>query len=243
MLTRSTLFDGKLIVHQPKKGYRFSIDAVLLAGLTKVHRQDRIADLGTGCGVIPLMLAYRGLGKRIVGLEIQPELAATARENVIANRFSDKVAIEERDFRTISGSYSAASFDLVLSNPPYRRLQSGRLNPDRQRAVARHEVTASVLDVCKAARHLLGDGGRLSVIYPAMRLPFLLAAVQEHGLSPRQLTMIYSHVASGACLVCLESMKGAGEELRIKPPFFIYGVDQTYSEAMRLLYEGGAGGS
>lgn len=243
MLTCDTLFKGKLIVFQPKKGYRFGIDAVLLAGLTRVRRHDRVADLGTGCGVIPLILAYRCLGKRIVGLEIQPELVEMAQQNISVNGFGKKIAIYERDFREIPGSLGAGSFDLVVSNPPYRRLHSGRLNPDGQRAIARHEVKSSIVDVCRAAGYLLNDGGRLSVIYPATRLGFLLVTAQEYGLSPKQLTVIYSSAVSGARLVCLECRKGAGEELRIGPPFLIYKEDQTYTEAMRLLYEGESGDS
>lgn len=237
VLTRSTLFQGKLTVYQPKRGYRFAIDAVLLAGLTRVRRGDQVADLGTGCGVIPLILAYRGLGKRIVGLEIQPELAEAAERNISVNGFGDKIAIYECDFREIPGGLQAGSFDLVISNPPYRRLHSGRLNPDGQRAIARHEVKSSIVDVCRTACYLLRQGGRLSVIYPATRLGHLLVTVQEFGLSPKQLTVIYSSAASGACLVCLECGKGAGEEVRIMPPFFIYEKDQTYTAGMQKLYE------
>ncbi len=238
MLTRGTLFEGKLIVYQPKRGYRFSLDAILLAGLTKVHRHDRVVDLGTGCGVIPLILAHRGQARQIVGLEIQPELAAAARQNILANGLEEKITVLEDDFRQPGNCLRAESFDLVVSNPPYRRLHSGRLNPDSQRAIARHEVKSSIMDVCQAASFLLGQGGRLSVIYPAARLPFLLTAVQEYGFSPKQLTVIHSNAGSRACLVCLEGRKGAGEELRIMPPFLIRREDQSYTEAMRLLYEG-----
>jgi tRNA1Val (adenine37-N6)-methyltransferase len=231
------LFKGKLVIHQPKKGYRFAIDAVLLAGLTKVRPTDRVVDLGTGCGVIPLIFAHRGNGKQIAGLEIQPELVELARQNVLINGFSGKIAIHEGDFRESPMRFRAGSFELVVSNPPYRRLHSGRLNLDGQRAVARHELKASVVDVCRVASHLLGHGGRLSVIYPATRLGHLLATAQEYGLSPKQLTVIYSTAASGARLVCLEGRKGAGEELQIMPPFYIYNENKTYTEAMRLLYE------
>ena len=103
--------------------------------------------------------------------------------------------------------------------------------------MARHELKSSVVDVCRAANQLLGHGGRLSVIYPAARLGHLLATVQEFGLSPKQLTVIHSNASSVARLVCLECKKGAGEELRVTPPFFIYCEDGTYTEAMRMLYD------
>jgi tRNA1Val (adenine37-N6)-methyltransferase len=236
-LTCDALFNGKLLICQQKKGYRFAIDAVLLAGLTRVRPSDRILDLGTGCGVIPLIFAYRNLGKRIVGLEIQPELVDLARHNIQINGFGDRIEIQGRDFRELPMGSRAGSFDLVVSNPPYRRLRSGRLNLDGQRAIARHELKSSVVDVCRAANHLLSHGGRLSIIYPATRLGHLLATVQEFGLSPKHLTVIHSKATSAACLVCLECRKGAGEELRVTPPFFIYCEDGTYTETMCALYE------
>jgi len=236
-LTCDTLFNGNLLICQQKKGYRFAIDAVLLAGLTRVHPNDRILDLGTGCGVIPLIFAYRNLGRRIVGLEIQTELVELVRHNIHINGFDGRIEIQEKDFREFPVDFRAGSFDLVVSNPPYRRLRSGRVNLDGQRAIARHELKSSVVDVCKVASQLLRHGGRLSLIYPATRLGYLLATVQEFKLSPKQLTVIHSNPSSVGRLVCLECRKGAGEELRVTPPLFIYCEDGTYTEAMRMLYE------
>lgn len=237
MLTCDALFNGNLTIYQRKRGYRFAIDAVLLAGLTRVHPQDRVIDLGTGCGVIPLILAYRNLGKRIVGLEIQPELVELAKQNVQVNGFAGKVKIHHRDFREVSEDFRPASFDLVISNPPYRCLRSGRLNPDGQRAIARHELKSSVTDVIRVASTLLGHGGRLSIVYPATRLAHLLVTAHGYLLIPKRLTMIYTDAASVARLVHLECKKGAGEELQIAPPLFIYREDKTYTEAVRKMYE------
>ena len=239
MLTSDTLFNGKLTIYQRKRGYRFAIDAVLLAGLTRVRPTDRILDLGTGCGVIPLVMAHRNLGQRIVGLEIQPDLVGLAQRNVEANGFSQKITIYEGDFRRIAADFRPGSFDLVTSNPPYRRLRSGRLNVDEQQAIARHELKSSLADVVGTASTLLGQGGRLAIIYPATRLAHLLVTAHDYHLTPKRLTMIYSDAASVARLVHLECKKGAGEELRIAPPFFIYQEDKTYTEAMRRLYEEG----
>jgi tRNA1Val (adenine37-N6)-methyltransferase len=237
LLTCDSLFNGKLVIYQQRSGYRFALDAVLLAGLTTVHPNDRILDLGTGCGVVPLILAYRKLGKRIVGLEIQPELVELAQRNVEVNGYVERVRIYERDFREISADFRRGSFDLVISNPPYRRLRSGRRNPDGQRAVARHELKSLLADVFGAANTVLGHGGRVSIIYPATRLAHLLVTAHDYRLTPKRLTLIYSDAASLARLVHLECKKGAGEELRINSPFFIYREDRTYTEAMWSLYE------
>ena len=237
MLTCDSLFDGRLIVYQAKDGYRFSIDSVLLAGLTRVEAGDRIIDLGTGCAVVPLILAYRGVGAHCVGVDIQPELAALARKNVAANGFSPRIEIREMDFREAHNHFQAASFDLVISNPPYRRLQSGRINPNRERALARHELVGSIEHVFAAANFLLPHGGRTTVIYPAARLDHLLSAARQAGFSPKILIVIYSGPSSSAKLVHLELRKGGGDELRIEPPFFIYQEDGSYTEKMRSLYE------
>lgn len=237
MLTCDSLFGGRLIVYQAKDGYRFSIDSVLLAGLTRVEASDRIIDLGTGCGVIPLILAYRGVGARCVGVEIQPELARLADKNVVINEFADRIEIREIDFCRAADYFPPASFDLVISNPPYRRLQSGRINPSRERAMARHELVGSIEDVFAAGKYLLPYGGRVAVIYPAARLDHLLAAARSFGFSPKKLVVIHSGPSSSAKLVHLELRKGGGNELEIEPPFFIYRPDGSYSEKMRLLYE------
>lgn len=237
MLTADSLFNGNLIVYQGKKGYRFSLDAVLLAGLSKIKPTDRILDLGTGCGVVPLILAYRKLGKTLEGIEIQPELAALAQKNVETNGFSDRIRILEMDYRQVTSFFPAEGFDVALSNPPYRKIHSGRINPDRQRAIARHELEGSIRDVFAASRHMLPTGGRLAVIYPAARLDHLLVTAHEHGFSPKELTLIHSDVSSPGRLVHLECRKGGGEELRVAPPFFIYRADGVYTEAMQTIYE------
>jgi tRNA1Val (adenine37-N6)-methyltransferase len=236
LLTSDTLFDGRLIVNQEREGYRFSLDALLLAGLTKAKPHDVVIDLGTGSGVVLLVLAFLDMGRKLVGLEIQPELALLAQKNVELNGFSDRIEVMREDLRRVGKLFSAGQFDLVVSNPPYRRLGTGRINPQPQRAAARHELTASVSDVFAAGRHLLSPGGRLTVIYPSTRLDHLLLSARDYGFSPRELTVIHSTGVSPARLVHLECRKGGGEELRIAPPFCIYQEDGSYTEAMRRIF-------
>lgn len=238
MLTRDTLFNGKLAVCQEKEGYRFSLDAVLLAGLTRIRTDDRVVELGTGCAVIPLVLAFRRkTDRRIVGIEIQPELARLARENVDENGMADRIAIREMDLRRVSSHFPPGGFDLVLSNPPYRKPGSGRISPNRQKAIARHELTATLADVFSAARFLLPDGGRIALIYPATRLGHLLRSALELSFSPKRLRIVYSYPGGPGRLVHLECIKGGGEEVNIEPPLYIYRTDGRYTDAMQELYE------
>lgn len=233
-----SLFDGALIVHQQKDGYRFSIDSVLLAGLTRVENNDRVIDLGTGCGVIPLILTYRRQGSSCVGLEIQPELVRLARKNVAVNGMTDRITVLEMDFREVRGRFPPEGFDLLVSNPPYRRVCTGRINPNSQRAMARHEIAGSAAEVFAAGKFLLPVGGRLAVIYPAARLDHVVRLSLQFGFTPKRLTVIYSNPSSRAKLIHLESRKGGGEDLQIEPPFFIYQADGSYSESLRRFYEG-----
>jgi tRNA1Val (adenine37-N6)-methyltransferase len=147
------------------------------------------------------------------------------------------------DFKEVANHYGPQSFDLVVSNPPYRRIDSGRINPNSQKAIARHELTGALKDVFGAGNYLLPQGGRLAVIYPATRLGHLLAMAHQCGFSPKELTIIYSQCCEysrhgePARLVHLECRKGGGEELHIAPPFFIYREKGVYTEAMQAIYE------
>lgn len=235
--TLDSLFQGRLKLLQPRKGYRFSLDPVLLVGLTRVRRRDRVVDLGTGCGVVPLLLAFRGAASHLTGVEIQPSLAALARRNVALNGFARLVEVLEADLRLIQRDHIPGPTSLVLSNPPYREIATGRLNPDRERASARHELLADLGAVVKAAARLLPDKGRLALIYPARRLPRLLEEVTEGGFAPKRLTLIHGSLDSPAKLAHLEAVRGGGEELQVNPPFAVYRADGRYTTEMAAMYD------
>jgi len=237
--TLDTIFQGRLKIIQPKQGYRFSIDAVLLAGLTLVRFQDRIVDLGTGCGIVPLLLASQQSVKHITGIEIQESLVSMAKRNVRINGFEQFISIVQADLRKLEVAGVGGPIDLVLSNPPYGKLLSGRLNPNSGKAIARHELLATLGDVVRAAAQLLPQRGRLAVIYPARRLSKLLVEVHSAGFAPKRLTLIHSTLDSEARLVHLESVKGGGEELRVNKPFAIYGSDGKYTDEMNAMYGDG----
>jgi tRNA1Val (adenine37-N6)-methyltransferase len=182
-------------------------------------------------------MAYRNAGREFVGLEIQPELAALAQKNVEVNGFAGRIRIVEMDFRKVSNSFPAETFDLVVSNPPYRRLHTGRVNPHQQRALARHELTASIKDAFAAGKYLLPQRGRMAVTYPATRLDHLLVVANHYGFSPKVLTIIHSNPSSPARLVHLDCRKGGGEELHVASPLFIYQQNGCYTESMQRMYE------
>lgn len=237
VLTRDSLFSGKLSITQERKGYRFSVDAVLLAGLASVKPGDRVVELGSGCGVVLLILAFRGLGRSLLGVELQRDLLRLARKNARENGFDARITFMQADYRALSGVLPPRSCDLVLSNPPYRALNSGRVNPASQRAIARHEVASTLPDLFRAADHLLPEGGRMGVIYPSTRLDSLIVAAHEAGFRPKELTLIFSYPSSPSRLAYALLTKGGGEELHVPPPFFIYERPGEYSERMKKFYE------
>jgi len=239
-LTNDTLFDGRLVCRQYRRGYRFSVDAVLAAHFCRIHNGDHILDLGCGCGVIGLILAYRhqGRGVQVTGLEFQPDLAMLAHDNVLANKMESSVSIIEGDLRRIEHSIAPESMDLVVSNPPYRDPEAGRVSPADQRARARHEIDAVLADIVAAAAYAVKNRGQVVVVYPAKRAVSLIHALKNKRLEPKRWQPVYSYPGSDeACLVLVEAVKNGGEEMQVMAPFYIYAEKNgPYTEQMRELY-------
>jgi len=208
--------DGRLKLIQSKDGYRFSIDAILLAEFVTIRQGDVVVDLGTGCGVIPLILLLTKLVGYACGLEIQEELAGQAARNVLLNGFDDKMRVVLGDIK--NPPIAEESADVVICNPPYRQVKSGRINPDPRRAIARHEIMASIDDILRAARSVLRKKGRFSLIYSSVRLADILARMRRFNLEPKKIQIIYPDLNSGAKLVLVEAILGGRPGLKISPP-------------------------
>ncbi|MCX7823381.1 MAG: methyltransferase [Syntrophobacterales bacterium] len=238
IFTKDTLFHGKLVVYQYSRGYRFSIDAVILAGLTNSTSQDIVIDLGTGCAVIPLIMACRGKAKKIIGVEIQEDLVNIARRNVEENGLNQIVEIRHVDIRKVRDYFEPESFDVVVSNPPYRPVKTGRVNPETQKAIARHELLLTLSELMEASAYLLKDGGSLSIIYPAWRLDDLIITASLYYLRPKRLTCVHSSAESPAQLVHMIAKKKGGREMFIAPPLFVYETgEKRYTPQMAKFYE------
>jgi tRNA1Val (adenine37-N6)-methyltransferase len=235
--TSDSFFNGRIEIRQDRSGYRFSIDAVLLAYHARPRSGDRVLDLGTGCGIIPLILAFRYPDIAIYGVEIQPEMSELADINVNNNRMQDRITILCRDMRELKSRMTAGPVDLVVCNPPYRKPQSGRLNPDQQRAVARHEIKATLPDLLMAARRMLRTGGKFTVIYPAERTVELFTQMHANGIEPKMLRMIHSSRETAAKLVLVEGAKGGRPGTSIAPPLFLYDENGEYTSEVLAMFE------
>lgn len=236
--TVDTLFDGQLKICQRKEGYRFSIDAPLLSYFSRTRPKDRIIDLGTGCGVIPLILVFRRKAETVIGVEVQPSLADLARRNVSLNCFSSRIEIWERDFRELKAE--EGNFDCVFCNPPYRRLGSGRINPREEKALARHEINATLEDVLRASYHLLKNKGRFYSIYPASRTSDLFQGLRRFHLEPKRVQFVYSRSREDARLLLVEALKEGKTQAKILPPFILYDSRNQHTAQARALFSGHA---
>ncbi|MGD8274013.1 MAG: tRNA1(Val) (adenine(37)-N6)-methyltransferase [Desulfobacterales bacterium] len=233
--TTDSIFAGKLLVKQDPHGYRFSIDAILLASHARPRKNERVLDLGTGCGIIPLMLAYRQPEITVFGVEIQAELARTAMANVKLNHLQHQITVLCRDLRELKPNSIGGPVDLVVCNPPYHKAQSGRINPDRQRAIARHELKVDLDDVLKAAKRMLRTAGRFVTIYTAERVAELFVQMRSHGIEPKSMRAIHGQLTVEAKLILIAGTKGAQPGTRLDPPLIIYGPNGEYTKEVQAM--------
>lgn len=234
--TEDMFFNGRLRVLQPREGYRFSIDAVLLAAFSAPEARDRIVDLGTGCGIIPLILGYRHPAVSITGIEVQPELAALAAQNVASNGLKERIAVICADMKSVSIQDVSGPVDLVISNPPYRKYRSGRVNPHPQRAAARHEILATLEDVTAAGARLLGIGGRFAIVYPAERITDLLTHLRSAGIEPKHIQTVHAKGHDPARLVLVSGTKGGRPGAAVLEQLVIYRPGGTYTEQVQAMF-------
>ena len=216
--TVDTFLNGRLRIIQSQKGYRFSVDALLLADFVILGDEDIVVDLGAGCGIISLFLAVQKEPGFIVGLELQDELVSQARRNIALNELKEKVAIIQGDLR--HPPLAPGFADVAVCNPPYRTAQSGRINPDVGKAIARHEIAVSLDAILAASKALLKRKGRLALVYPANRMAEIFTKMRRARLEPKRLQLVFPDSASEAKLALIEGRLQARPGLKVLPPIF-----------------------
>ena len=232
--TLDALGYGDLQIIQPQQGFRFTIDPVLLAGFAQLKRGESWIDLGCGSGVLPLLLTRRDKSLRMTGVEIDPASAERARRNVVLNKLEKQIDIIQGDLRDLHKSQTAQSYDAVITNPPYRRPENGRISFGAERSIARHELHGTIDDFLDTSRYLLKNGGRFYAIYLAERLPELLIKMSNRNIEPKHLRCIHPRRENDANLVLIEGRRSGRPGLRVAPPLFLYEGD-GYSEEVRML--------
>lgn len=240
-ITKDTLFDGDVVCDQYRDGYRFSIDPVLLAHFTQPRKGARILDIGTGCGIICLILAYRftDSNHKIQAIEIQESLANLAKRNVSANNLDDKIKVTPGDLKSILTYYQPESFENIFCNPPFYELGEGRLNTVDEVVNARHQVLAKLDDIVNACAKVVVNKGSVNLIYPAENIHSLLSTLNKYKLELKRIQFVYSFPDSikSAKLVLVEAIKNGGKGCQTLPPFYIYQKrNGPYSHQMACLY-------
>ena len=234
--TLDTIKDVKII--QSKKGYRFSIDAVILENFIRTKKYDEGIEFGTGSGVISILLAKRSPYFKLTGVEIQKSLAERALTNVELNGLEDRIDIIRYDIKKLKDIFPAGKADLIFSNPPFRKPKTGRISIDNERAAARHELKITLSELIKTASYLLEDKGRFNLIYHPFRLIELIGLLQESQLEPKRMRFVHSRTGEEAKMVLVEAVKNSGTWLKIEPPLFIYEDNGEYSAEMKSVYAG-----
>jgi tRNA1Val (adenine37-N6)-methyltransferase len=231
-----SLFKGRLNLYQHTNGYRFSIDTPLLASFARERLRGCVADLGTGSGVLPVLLARSEKISTLTGLEIQQELVSLAKRNIELNNLEQRAHIEQADVKKIRSGYKAESFEGVITNPPFYVLGSGRINPDSQDAVARHELLATLQDFISAAAYLLKNSGKFCAIFPAARCADLLCTMRDNTIEPKVIRFVHARLGEPATMLLVEGMKNAGSQTTILPPLIIYSEGQNYSTEVQSIF-------
>ncbi|MFZ5814155.1 MAG: tRNA1(Val) (adenine(37)-N6)-methyltransferase [Bacillota bacterium] len=227
---------GLRIIQHPGR-FPFAIDAVLLAHFATVRGRDRVLDLGTGGGVVPLLLAGRHPEAQITGLEIQAETAGMAARSVQLNGLTDRIRIDCGDYREVGRLYGHGSFDVVTMNPPYREPGRGRISPAEARALARHELTATLADAVQAAAVAVKFRGRVAMVFITERLTDLIGQLRRHRLEPKRLRLVHPRAGRPANLLLLEAVKGGGPGLTVEPPLVVYEQGQRFTAEVQAIYD------
>src|SRR5512143_993709 len=230
---------ASLVVRQPRRGYRFSVDSVLLADFAAPLCRGSVLDLGTGSGIVLLLLARLCPGlSRGVGVELQPELFECARANIEANGLSGRIEAVLGDFRGKVPGAPAGSFDLVVSNPPYRPVGEGRRNPDAQKEIARHEVTCTMAGLFRAAARFLSPGGRFAALGLPRRLPEMLARASASGIFAETLRFVHPMPGRPANLLLFAGSRRQGGGPGVLPPLCVYASPGRYAPETEAIFRG-----
>lgn len=232
--TLDSIKDIKLF--QSKKGYRFSIDAVLLEQFISARHSSKGIELGTGSGIISILLAKRLSNINITAVELQKTLSDRARRNVKLNDLEERIEVIQNDIKDLKDMYATNSFNFVYANPPFRKPKTGRMSIDKERAIARHEIEISLKELISTSSYLLKHSGRLYLIYHPFRLVELISIMKESRMEPKRMRFVHSKKGDEAKMVLIEAAKGSGTWLKIEPPLFLYEKGKTYSkEVLEML--------
>lgn len=227
--------NGYKIIQDEKK-FCFGMDAVLLSGFASVKEGESVLDLGTGTGIIPILLEAKTKGKHFTGLEIQKESADMARRSVAYNHLEEKISIVCGDIKEADKIFPAASFDVITSNPPYMTGSHGLVNPDLPKAIARHEVLCTLDDVVRQAAKLLRPGGRFFMVHRPFRLSEIMCTLTGYKLEPKRMRLVYPFADKEPNMVLIEAHRGGRPRITVEKPLIVYREPGVYTDEIYDVY-------
>ena len=229
-------FKGLKII-QNTKGFCFGIDSVLLSDFAKnIKKNSTILDLGTGTGIISILLSKKTEAKKIYGIELQEEVCDMASRSVLLNNLQDKIEIINKNIKNISDTLGINVCDVVVTNPPYKKYGTGLLNEDDSKIISRHEKECTLEDVIKQSFKILKDKGLFYMVHRPDRLVDIIYLMRKYKIEPKEIRIVYSNIKSKAVLVLIKGIKNAGEELKVLSPLYIYNEDGTYTDEVLKIY-------
>ena len=223
------------IIQSPGR-FCFGMDAVLLSAFAKVKKGERALDLGTGTGILPILLEAKNGGESYTGLERQEESADMARRSVLYNHLEDRVRIVTGDIREAAALFGAASFHVITVNPPYMIGAHGLKNDNEAKYIARHEVLCTLEDVLRESERILPDKGRFYMVHRPFRLAEILSGMSRHRMEPKRMRLVHPYIDKEPNMVLLEGVKGANPRMTVEPPLVVYNKDGTYTDELLELY-------
>lgn len=225
-----------LKIIQKTDGFCFGMDAVLLSGFATVKPGEKVLDMGTGTGIIPLLLSAKTKGEHFTGLEIQDVIADMAARSVNLNHLEEKIEIVNGDIKEASRIFGAASFDVVTTNPPYMNDAHGLKNPTEVKAISRHEVLCTLEDVVREGAKVLKSGGRMYMVHRPHRLIEIITAMKQYKLEPKRMKMVHPFLDKEANMVLIEAVKGGGSWLKMEAPIVVYKETGVYTDEIWEIY-------
>lgn len=223
------------IIQNPSK-FCFGMDAVLLSGYAQVKKEECVLDLGTGTGIIPILLEAKTEGKHFTGLEIQKESVDMAKRSVCMNRLEEKISIVHGDIKEASNLFGKSTFDVVTTNPPYMNDNHGIINPEMPKAIARHEILCTLEDVIQEAASVLKTGGRFYMVHRPFRLIEIVTILTKYKLEPKRMRFVHPSLEKEPNMVLIEAIKGAKSMVKIEKPLIVYESPNKYTKEIYDIY-------
>ncbi len=227
-----------LKIIQNKKWFCFGIDSVLLANFAKNIKKDSyVLDLGTGSGIMPTLLCGKAELKKVVGIEIQKDVCDMAKRSIELNKINEKFEIICDSILNLNKYFEKQTFDVVITNPPYKKKNTGIINPDEPKMIARHEITANLEDFIRVAKDMLKDKGEFYMVHRPERLVDIFELMRKYKIEPKEIRFIFSNKNEEPKMVMIKGVKNAKSFLKIYPNLYIYEEDGKYTEEIKNIYE------